>query len=119
MSTSIDRNHYRHIQDLDVARPRYSPTPKASKGCGRSFGLYLQDEASDVMIDKYGLEKGHELWKKSIDAGPRGGAMFAMSQTVTDEKKKMCDDLNIHISYFDRSYLSVWKEWTDKGFGKK
>ena len=116
---TIDRNHYRHIQDLDTQRPRYSPTPKASKGCGRYYGLYLQDEASSVCIDKYGLEKGHSMWENSIGAGKNGGAMFAMSQTITDEKYKMCNDLGIYIKdYFERSYLSIWKEWMDKGFGK-
>lgn len=117
---TIDRNHYRNIQDLDIVRPRYSPTPKASKGCGRAFGLYLQDQASDVMIDKYGLLKGHELWEKSIGSGPRGGAMFAMSQQVTDEKYKMCQDLGLRLNdYFDQSYLNVWNQWIAGGFGKK
>jgi len=116
---TIDRNHYRNIKDLDIVRPRYSPTPKAPKGCGRAFGLYLQDEASSIMVDKYGLEKGHAMWENSIGGGPRGGAMFAMSQTVTDEKEQMCRDLRIDIGYFDRSYLSLWQEWIKAGFGKK
>lgn len=117
---TIDRNHYRNVKDLDAVRPRYSPTPKAPKGCGRQFGLYLQDEASHVMVDKYGLTKGHELWENSIGAGPRGGAMFAMSQTVTDEKYKMCQDLGIRLNdYFERSYLDIWTQWRKAGFGNK
>ncbi len=116
---TIDRNHYRNVKDLDEVRPRYAPTPKAPKGCGRAFGLYLQDQASHVMCDKYGLEKGHELWENSIGAGKNGGAMFAMSQEVTDQKYQMCCDLGIFpIPYFERSYLSIWKEWAPK-FGKK
>lgn len=94
MSLSIDRNHYKHIKDLDTVRPRYSPTPKAPKGCGRAFGLYLQDQASHVMCDKYGLEKGHAMWENSIGGGPRGGAMFAMSQT---ENSFSVDDLSLAI----------------------
>lgn len=115
-----NRNHYREVKDLDVVRPRYSPTPKASKGIGRRFGLYLQDQASHVCVDKYGYAKGIKLWEKSIGAGPRGGAMFAMSQQVTDEKAKMCDDLGIQLNgYFEYSYMNIWNRWIDAGFGKK
>ena len=114
-----ERDHYRNVKDIDVARPRFAPTPIANKGAGARYRLYLQDEASHVMIDKYGFEKGKEIWEQSIGMGPRGGGMFAISAATTDQKVKMMDDLGLHLTdYFELSYLELWNRWIAAGFGK-
>lgn len=115
--TDYDRAHYSHIKDLDEPRPVMRPKPDGARYRTRSagaqaFGLYLQDEASDVLIDKYGLEKGKAAWAGSIGAGSNGGAMFAAAAAIANEKLAMMDDLGISLrDYFERSYFDIWKEW--------
>lgn len=117
--TDSIRKQYSNVKDLDKARPRYFPTPKAPKGRGREFGLYLQDLASDVMIDKYGLENGYKMWDNSIGQGKNGRAMFAMAQKVTDEKSQMINDLKLPMrDYFEKSYLEIWLMWKPMHGGK-
>ena len=114
-----DKDHYKHIKDLDEPRPRYVPTPKtdgmmASQG-SKYFDLYLQDQASDVFIDKYGYTKGLENWNYVLNHS--GGAMFAASSKIANEKLQMLRDLGIEQEfgrdYFKESYLKIWKEWKD------
>lgn len=115
MTVNLDyeRKHLSFVKDMNEERKQYRPTIKAPKGCGRAFGLYLQDEASGVYVDKYGLEKGIKAWMGAIDFG--GGAMFAGSQKITDEKYAMLQELGqTSRQYWDRSYLSIWKEWKEK-----
>eukprot|EP01124_Arcella_intermedia_P029661 TRINITY_DN6333_c0_g1_i1.p1 TRINITY_DN6333_c0_g1~~TRINITY_DN6333_c0_g1_i1.p1 ORF type:complete len:123 (-),score=23.06 TRINITY_DN6333_c0_g1_i1:13-381(-) len=110
----------RKMSDIDEPRPRYAPTPKAPKGCGREYGLYLADLNEDVMIDKYGSEKGSNMYLSSIGQGKNGNAIYGIAQTITDEKFQMCKDLGIELDhYFERSYLSLWKEWKELPKNKK
>ena len=122
--TASDRKHYAGVKDLDVERPRMAPAPKtdglnASRGSSY-FDLYLQDEASHVMIDKYGLERGKNNWEGTIDQG--GGVMFAASAKIANEKYKMLTDLDelsdYGHDYFKESYFSIWKRWKKKTTGK-
>jgi hypothetical protein len=122
--TEDDRSHYSHIKDLDEPRPRMVPAPKPEfsiKSAGaKHWDLYLQDQASDVIIDKYGLERGLKNWDYLIG---QGGAMFAASAQIASEKMQMLKDLGELDSYgtddyFKRSYFDIWKEWKAMKTGK-
>lgn len=115
-----DKDHYKHIKDIDEPRPRYVPTPKpsasmmASEG-SKYFNLYLQDQASDVFIDKYGYDRGLQNWNYMLDQS--SGAMFAASSKIANEKLQMLRDLDIlqeyGKDYFKESYFKLWKEWKE------
>ena len=121
------KSEFKHVKDIDEVRPRLVPTAKpehmlASEGA-KFFELYIQDEASDIFVDKYGYPRGVSNWEYTIDQG--GGVMFAAAAKIANEKLQMIRDLNIEKEfdkgYFERSYLSVWKDWAawKKGGSKK
>jgi hypothetical protein len=119
-----DRSHYSHVKDLDEPRPRMAPAPKPEfsiKSAGaKHWDLYLQDQASDVIIDKYGLERGLKNWEYLIG---QGGAMFSASAQIASEKMQMLKDLGELDAYgtddyFKRSYFDIWKEWKAMKTGK-
>jgi len=119
-----DKNHYKHVKDMDEARPRMAPAPK-TEGMTTTTGsgywdLYLQDQASDVMIDKYGYERGIANWEYTLD---QGGAMFQSAAKIANEKYVMLRDLgklnDYGRDYFKRSYFDIWKEWKEFKTGKK
>jgi|GEM_PF-4641598 len=112
-----EKSHYKGIKDLDVQRPMLKPKPNV-EGYSTSkykayWDLYIQDEASNIMIDKYGFTKGYKMWQNSIDYG---GAMYQIASNIANEKLKMLFDLKLPIpkDYFDRSYFDVWKQWSGK-----
>ena len=119
-----ESSDYEHVKDTEVERPRLTPTPKtdgmmASRGSSY-FDLYLQDQASDVMVDKVGYERGVKNWEYTLG---QGGAMFASAAKIANEKYTMLKDLGQLDSYgndyFKRSYYDIWKEWKDFKSGKK
>jgi hypothetical protein len=121
-----NKAHYKDVKDLDVERPRMAPAPKTdgmttTTGTGY-FKLYIQDEASHVMIDKYGYERGLKNWEGSIGAGSRGGAMYQGAAKIANEKYKMLSELDELSSYghdyFKESYFSIWKRWKKHTTGK-
>lgn len=107
------------LDDIDETRPNRMKRPGQSNndwsGRGGERGMvYIQDEAEEVMQDKYGRERGHKLWMGSINA-PQRGAMFKMADDVMKEKSWLYDQLNITPrTYWDVSYYSLWKAWMDK-----
>lgn len=120
-----DKDRYaKKIKDIDEVRPRMAPAPKtdgmmASQGT-KYFELYLQDEASDVCVDKYGYTKGIANWEWMI--GQSSGVMFAATAKIANEKYKMLKDLGLletygkdggEKNYFERSYFDIWKEWKE------
>ena len=86
----------------------------ASEG-SKYFNLYLQDQASDVFIDKYGYDRGLQNWNYMLDQS--SGAMFAASSKIANEKLQMLRDLDIlqeyGKDYFKESYFKLWKEWKE------
>lgn len=120
-----DKDRYaRTVKDLDDVRPRMAPAPKpagmmASEGT-KYFDLYLQDQASYIMCDKYGYEKGILNWEYVL--GKSSGAMFAASAEIVNQKLQMLRDLGIlqeyGKDYFKRSYFDLWKEWKSANSGK-
>ena len=107
-----EKKYYSNIKDIDVPRKRYSMVPKVI-GSGSSdvkrWDLYIQDEASQIMIDKYGFEKGYKMWENSINYG---GAMYQLASKIVSEKTQMISDLKLRLQdYFERSYLDIWREW--------
>ena len=114
------KKEYSHIKDLDEVRPRFSPGVDVSGLSSKSFavkecGLYIQDDASSVMIDKYGFEKGYKAWENSLDYG---GAMYQIGSKIANEKWVMCEKLGLTKKlindYFFRSYFDIWKQWNNK-----
>jgi len=115
-----DKDRYaKKIKDIEEVRPRMAPAPKtdgmmASQG-SKYFDLYLQDEASDVCVDKYGYVKGIANWEWMI--GQSSGVMFAATAKIANEKYKMLKDLGLleeyGKDYFKRSYFDLWKEWKE------
>lgn len=116
MILESDETHYRHVKDLKDVRPRFVPTPKPkdmnTNTAVRYFGLYVQDQASDIMVDKYGLNKGLEAWNYFLKQS--NNAMFSAASKVANEKLQMIRDLGLKYGndYFKRSYLDIWKEWS-------
>ena len=109
------------LTDIDERRPnRMKRPPKADynpwNGRGGERGMvYIQDEAEEVMQDKYGRERGTRNWEASIGHGARGGAMFKMADDVMKEKQFLFDELGLTPkSYWDYSYFDMWKKWMNK-----
>lgn len=74
--------------------------------------LYIQDEAEDILQDKYGNAKGSQYFQGLLNAPKFGGFYQAVTQIVM-EKFKMYTDLGEQPprNYFDESWFSVWKRW--------
>ena len=109
------------LEDIDERRPNRMKRPSKANynpwnGRGGEPGMvYIQDEAEEVMQDKYGRERGTRNWEASIGHGARGGAMFKMADDVMKEKQFLFDELNLTpSSYWDYSYFALWKMWMDK-----
>lgn len=79
----------------------------------RGGGLYIQDQMNDMLIDKYGTERGNKMFDGILDA--KGGAFFALGDKIAREKSTMQNELGIHGTgdYFEFSYFSLWKAWMD------
>lgn len=107
------------LDDIDERRPNKMKRPGmmrhdfAGRGGQRGY-VYIQDEAEEVMQDKYGRERGTKLWQASINASQRG-AMFKMADDVMKEKQWLIHEMNVYPrTYWDVSYYSLWKAWMDK-----
>ena len=78
----------------EIPRPPRLKTPPNDYGNtghnARYYGYYVQDEAEDIYIDKYGKERGHKLWEGIIY---RGNAMFMACDEILGELRTM-EDLN-------------------------
>lgn len=108
------------LDDIDERRPNRMKRPGmmrhdfAGRGGQRGY-VYIQDEAEEVMQDKYGRERGTKLWQASIGHGARGNAMFKMADDVMKEKAWLMHEMNVYPSeYWDVSYYSLWKAWMAK-----
>lgn len=107
----------KYIKDIEVVRPRMVPCIKTdgmmSTQGTKHFDLYLQDEACDICMDKYGYAAGLKYWEWLIDQRP--GAMFAATAKFVNEKYKMLQELNLlntyGTDYFARSYYDIWSAW--------
>jgi hypothetical protein len=108
------------LEDIDERRPNRMKRPQQSYNAwsgrgGDQYSVYIQDEAEEVMQDKYGRERGTKNWEASIGHGARGGAMFKMADDVMKEKQFLFDELGLSPrSYWDYSYFALWKIWMDK-----
>lgn len=91
-------------------RPPRMKRPKVTSG-RRHYHLYIQDELKDVLVDKYGKERGEKTWEYLISQPNKG--MYTVGQDVTDEKAQMYLDLKepIPSDYWHESYYDVWKRW--------
>jgi hypothetical protein len=117
---AAEKKQYANVKDLDVVRPRMAPKPDTGGLPSKSYAakeckLYLQDEASYIIIDKYGFEKGYKAWEDSIG---RGGSMYAIAADIANQKWVMCKDLgltkNLIADYYFASYYAIWKKWAAK-----
>lgn len=108
------------LEDIDERRPNRMKKPNAYgyandfAGPGGVRGMvYIQDEAQQVMQDKYGRERGTRMWEASINA-PQRGAMFKMADDVMKEKMFLYHQANLSPrTYWDVSYYALWKMWME------
>lgn len=84
-----------------------------SRAGGYQGGLYIQDEMSSMLIDKYGKERGERNFEGILNA-PRSGAFFQYGTQIASEKAWLLSTLGIKYDagdYFQYSYYDLWKEW--------
>jgi hypothetical protein len=95
-------------------RPKRMKRPKPEGRAKRYYKLYIQDELRDVLVDKYGLERGEKTWEYLISQ-PNNG-MYTVGQNTTDEKAQMYFDLGEDPprDYWKESYFDVWERWMDR-----
>jgi hypothetical protein len=95
-----------------MARPDISGLTKSATAYWHH--LYIQDEAEDILQDKYGAERGTKYFNGLIEAWS-GGAFYQAVTQVVMEKAKMYNELGErHPSdYWSESYFDVWKRWMD------
>lgn len=103
-----------------MKRPDISRMTKSATSYWRD--LYIQDEARDILVDKYGKERGEKTFNGLVDS--RGGAFYQAVTEIVMEKYKMLQELvNAGImtreeaftnNYFDHSYYAVWTEWMNE-----
>ncbi len=112
------------IKDQDIPRPNRMANPgtgRYDKGSSvvKRYGLYLQDEARDIFVDKYGIPKGEQYWEDIIN-GRFPNAMFTVASQIVAEKQNLIDILKKPQpkDYWQYSYIELWNEWMSKG-GKK
>jgi len=83
----------------------------------RGGGLYIQDHMHDMLVDKYGKEKGEKAFNGILDT--KGGAFFAYGDKIAREKSFLINELGLASgdafrNYFKYSYFALWKMWMDK-----
>lgn len=100
------------IRPARMARPDISNMTKSATAYWHD--LYIQDEARDILQDKYGKDRGEKTFQGLIDA--RGGAFYQAVTQVVMEKAKMYFELGERLphDYFSESYYDVWKRWMAK-----
>lgn len=78
----------------EIPRPPRLKTPPNNYGNtghnAKYYDYYVQDEAEDIYIDKYGSEKGHKLWQGIIY---KGNAMWTACDEILGELRTM-EELN-------------------------
>lgn len=121
INESTDTTYAKGLSDSDEMRPARMKSPSSEYSHDfplhgkNSRGLYIQDDLNDMLIDKYGKERGDAMFKGILEA-PRHGAFFQLGDKLAREKSKMMHDLGVHGNgdYFQYSYFSLWKAWMDK-----
>ncbi len=113
------------LSDQNEQRPDRMKAPDSTQGhefslynsrTGRG-GLYIQDHMHDMLVDKYGKERGEKVFAGILDT--RGGAFFAYGDKIAREKSYLLNALGIRdysafSDYFKYSYFALWKMWMDK-----
>jgi hypothetical protein len=76
--------------------------------------LYIQDQAKDILIDKYGEVRGKKTFEGLV--GLVGGAFYQAVTEVVMEKYKMLQELGEKIpkDYFELNYFAIWTKWMDE-----
>lgn len=107
--------YFKNIKDVKEVRPKFLPLPTSTGMESDEWGLNLNEEQEclDVLIDKLGLKKGITFCEK-LKSNPDSLNKFC--EKIVREKGKMINDLNLEFAngYFERSYLSLWFEWSKK-----
>ena len=109
MDTPMQASGYVNIDRS--ARPARMKKPKITTEKG-AYRLYIQDLLWDVLVDKYGEERGQKQFDYFINDAPHR-AMYPAGQAITDEKAQMYVDMGEMPphDYFKESYFEVWKRW--------
>ena len=113
------------LSDENESRPSRMKKPEEVKNGwklfsyskkGQSGGLYIQDDMRNILIDKYGKERGERNFNGILNA-PSHGAFYQYGTQIAAEKAGLLRDLKIDYDssdYFQYSYYSLWKEWMRK-----
>lgn len=103
------------LKDEDLPRPSKMTRPDISgmtKNAKAYWDLYIQDEAEEILVDKYGRERGHKTFEGLLNI-PRFGGFYQATTEIVMQKAKMYQDLGERppSDYFSESWFSVWKRW--------
>lgn len=107
---------YDEKKDHEV-RPARMKKPSVSKYEGRGVKsvwpqIYIQDEAKNILQDKYGPKRGTENWDYFVNSNTN--AMFTVCSNICKEKAVMLEDLGKkydHNNYWEFGWYPLWKEW--------
>jgi hypothetical protein len=124
INESSENTYAKGLSDINEPRPSRMKAPSSeyphefplfNSRNSRGGGLYIQDQMNDMLIDKYGEERGNAMFQGILNA-PKHGAFFQLGDKIAREKSTMINDLGVRYSdnYFTYSYFSLWKAWMDK-----
>lgn len=98
------------VRPSKMARPDITGMTKNAKAYWPH--LYIQDEAEDILQDKFGNERGSKAFQGLLNA-PKLGGFYQATTEIVMQKARMYQDLGERLpnDYFDESWFSVWKRW--------
>lgn len=99
---------YREYPELVNPQNYYGSTGKNAS----YYDRYIQDEAEDIYIDKYGQQRGHYLWLKIIE---KGKAMWKVCDNILGQLRSMSDYNNGFLRSYKQqlpeTYFSTFKDY--------
>ena len=103
----------------DRPRPPRMKKPKVTPASHRVYTEYTQDLLHDILVDKYGTERGTLNFDYFVQKG--GGAFYAVGQEIQDEKAQMFLDLGERppSDYWSETYFDVWQRWMRRPASKQ
>lgn len=101
------------------SRPSRMKKPKVTPAAHRVYKEYVQDLFHDILVDKYGTERGTKNFEWFIDQNNR--AMYTVGQEIQDEKAQMFLDLGERppSDYWAEGYFDVWQRWMARPASKQ
>lgn len=75
-------------------------------------GFYIGDQLADILIDKYGKERGEKTFDGLL--GLNNNAIYTICGDIMKEKFKMLIDMGEsprNMDYWDCAYFPLWQTW--------